>query len=64
MATCERVLISGTGAVGLYAALRLAQSGIRVTVFEAEDMLLQEYRAAAWHGITADMFERAGALFD
>ncbi len=58
----ERVLVSGAGPVGLYAALRLAQSGIPVTVFEAEPVLCEEYRAAAWHGVTADMFEAAGAL--
>ena len=62
MATREKVLIAGAGPVGLYAALKLAQSGVPVTVFEAEDVLCQEYRAAAWHGVTADMFERAGAF--
>ena len=64
MATCERVLISGAGTVGPYAAPRLAQSGIPVTVFEGEDVHCQEYRVAAWHGVTADMFEGASALLD
>lgn len=64
MSNYQRVLISGAGPVGLYAALKLASEGVPVTVFESESTLCEEYRAAGWHGPTLDMFEDLDVLDD
>ena len=62
MGSEQKVLIAGAGPVGLFAALKLARSGVPVVVFEAESELCLDYRAAGWTATTADMFEDVGAL--
>lgn len=51
----ERVLIAGAGPVGLIAAYRLARDGVPVSVFEKEDRLLDDPRAATTHPATLEM---------
>ncbi|HAA90989.1 MAG TPA: FAD-binding monooxygenase, partial [Rhodospirillaceae bacterium] len=51
----ERVLIAGAGPVGLISAYRLAREGIPVTVYEKEDRLLDDPRAATTHPATLEM---------
>jgi len=54
------VLIAGAGPVGLIAALRLSQAGIPVTLFEKEDQLLDDPRAATTHPATLEMLDEIG----
>lgn len=60
----ERVLIAGAGAVGLTAALSLAQREIPVTVLEAEQELVREYRASTFHPPTLEMLHGLGVAED
>ena len=62
--TPKRVLIAGAGPVGLIAALRLSQAGIPVTVFEKEDQLLDDPRAATTHPATLEMLAEIGVVDD
>ncbi|MCG8548462.1 MAG: FAD-dependent monooxygenase [Alphaproteobacteria bacterium] len=56
----ERVLIAGAGPVGMVAAVRLSQAGIPVTLFEKEDRLLDDPRAATTHPATLEMLDEIG----
>ena len=56
----ERVLIAGAGPVGMVAAVRLSQAGIPVTLFEKEDCLLDDPRAATTHPATLEMLDEIG----
>lgn len=57
-----KILIVGAGPVGLVAALRLSQAGIPVTLFEKEDHLLDDPRAATIHPATLEMLEEIGMV--
>ena len=48
-ATDDCVLIAGGGPVGLVAALALAQASVPVKVFERNDQVLDDPRAATTH---------------
>ncbi|MBL8379006.1 MAG: FAD-dependent monooxygenase [Burkholderiales bacterium] len=54
------VLIAGAGPVGLTAALLLAEAGLGVRVFEAEETIGQDLRASTFHPPTLDMLEPLG----
>ncbi len=56
----QLILIAGAGPVGLIAALKLSQAGIPVTVFEKEDRLLDDPRAATTHPATLEMLDEIG----
>jgi 3-(3-hydroxy-phenyl)propionate hydroxylase len=58
-ATTDRrpVLVAGAGPVGMVAALKLAQAGIPVAVFERGDDLAEDLRASTWHPPTLDMLD-------
>ncbi len=58
----ERILIVGAGPVGLIAALRLSQAGIPVTLFEKEDRMLDDPRAATTHPATLEMLDEIGMV--
>ena len=58
--TNQRVLIAGSGPVGLIAALKLSQADIPVTVFEKESCLLDDPRAATTHPATLEMLDEIG----
>jgi 3-(3-hydroxy-phenyl)propionate hydroxylase len=51
------VLIAGAGPVGMVAALKLAQAGIPVEVFERNAELAEDLRASTWHPPTLDMLD-------
>ncbi len=52
----------GAGPVGLVAALRLSQAGVPVTLFEKEDRLLDDPRAATTHPATLEMLDEIGMV--
>ncbi len=54
------VLIVGAGPVGLTAALRLAQAGIPVRLFEAEPAIAPDLRASTFHPPTLDLLDEHG----
>lgn len=56
----QQVVIVGAGPVGLVAALRLADFGIRVTVLEAETEPTEDLRASTFHPPTLDMLDGYG----
>ena len=58
----DRVLIAGAGPVGLICAYRLARADIPVTVFEREDQLLDDPRAATTHPATLEMLAEIGIV--
>lgn len=60
MSDKNRVIISGGGPVGLYAALALARSGVAVTVFERFSRLQEDPRAATTHPATLELFGALG----
>src|SRR5215471_4188376 len=57
----ERVLIAGSGPVGLVAAANLVRHGVPVTVLEAGSDLSEESRASTFHPPTLDMLDELGA---
>jgi 3-(3-hydroxy-phenyl)propionate hydroxylase len=54
------VLVAGGGPVGLVAALALAEAGVRVRLFEAEEGIVEELRASTFHPPTLDMLDAYG----
>jgi 3-(3-hydroxy-phenyl)propionate hydroxylase len=58
----QPVLIAGAGPVGLIVALGLAQRGVPVIVFEAEERLYEDPRAATTHPATLEMLDGLGIL--
>src|SRR5215470_3455835 len=57
----ERVLIAGSGPVGLVAAANLVRGGVPVTMLEAGSDLSEESRASTFHPPTLDMLAALGA---
>lgn len=64
MVDAKRVLIAGSGPVGLVAAASLAKQGIPVTVLEAASDLSTESRASTFHPPTLDMLDDIGVADD
>lgn len=60
----ERVFIAGAGPVGMYAAARLANFGIPVTVFEGGSTLNKESRASTFHPSSLDLLNDLGVVDD
>lgn len=60
--TKKRVVIAGAGPVGLIAALRLSQAGIPVALYEKEDSLQDDPRAATTHPATLEMLDQIGMV--
>lgn len=58
------VIIVGAGPVGLIAALGLAQRGVRVTLLDAADDILDEPRGMTYHWAVLAGLERLGVLED
>jgi len=58
------VLIAGAGPVGVIAALALAQHGVAVCVFEAEDHVNEAPRASTTHPATLEMLAELGLVDD
>ncbi len=56
----DRVIICGGGPVGLITALGLARAGIPVTVFDINDTLTQDPRAATTHPATLELLDELG----
>ncbi len=64
MKTDQRVLIAGGGPVGLFCALLLGRAGVPVTVFDMNDELLADPRAATTHPATLEVLGAAGLVED
>jgi 3-(3-hydroxy-phenyl)propionate hydroxylase len=56
------ILIAGGGPVGVIAALALARQGLPVQVFEAEDRVNDNPRAATTHAATLELLEQLGLV--
>ncbi|KAK3081983.1 hypothetical protein LTS18_009291 [Coniosporium uncinatum] len=56
------VAIVGAGPVGLLIALLLAQGGVSVTVYEAEEAVSQSPRAIVYFDVVLQEFKKAGIL--
>ncbi|KAK4236852.1 putative fad binding domain protein [Achaetomium macrosporum] len=61
-ATQAKVIVVGAGPVGLFAALRLAQAGVKVDVMEKDAELSDMPRAAGYHGGALVALARARVL--
>jgi 2-polyprenyl-6-methoxyphenol hydroxylase-like FAD-dependent oxidoreductase len=57
-----KVVIAGAGPVGMVAALRLAQAGIDVTVYELGDDLSVDSKASTFHVPTLELLEELGVI--
>ncbi len=64
MSSDKRVLIGGGGPVGLFCALLLGRHGIPVRVFDANDELQADPRAATTHPATLEVLGAAGLVED
>jgi len=62
MSDASRVLIAGGGPVGLVAAYALVQEGIPVTVFDENDELQEDPRAATTHPATLELLAELGVV--
>ncbi|MPZ55150.1 MAG: FAD-binding monooxygenase [Rhizobiales bacterium] len=60
----RRVLIAGGGPVGLFCALLLGQRGLPVRVFEVNDSIKEDPRAATTHPGTLEVLGAAGLTDD
>lgn len=60
MSDDNRILIAGGGPIGYTVALNLAKYGIPFTLFEAENEIVEDPRAATVHPPTLEMFDRVG----
>jgi 3-(3-hydroxy-phenyl)propionate hydroxylase len=58
------ILIAGGGPVGVIAALALARQGFAVEVFEAEQRVNDNPRAATTHAATLEILDRLGLVDD
>ena len=56
----NHIVIAGAGPVGCTAALILAQSGVKVTLIEPEDSLIEDLRASTFHPPSLDMLDGLG----
>jgi 2-polyprenyl-6-methoxyphenol hydroxylase-like FAD-dependent oxidoreductase len=59
-----KVVIAGAGPVGMVAALRLAQAGIDVTVYEMGEDLSVDSKASTFHIPTLELMEQLGVIDD
>jgi 3-(3-hydroxy-phenyl)propionate hydroxylase len=64
MTTERKVLISGGGPVGLFCALLLGREGIPVRLFDVNEELQPDPRAATTHPATLDVLDKAGLVQD
>jgi 3-(3-hydroxy-phenyl)propionate hydroxylase len=64
MKTNQRVLISGGGPVGLFCALLLGRQGVPVRLFDVNDELQDDPRAATTHPATLEVLGQAGLVED
>jgi 3-(3-hydroxy-phenyl)propionate hydroxylase len=64
MTSDKRVLVAGGGPVGLFCALLLGRQGIPVTVFDVNDGLQADPRAATTHPATLEVLGEAGLVDD
>src|SRR5215217_4773748 len=62
MTSAQSVLIAGGGPVGLFCALLLAREGIPVRVFDSNDDLQLDPRAATTHPATLEVLSQAGLV--
>ena len=62
MKTDKRVLVCGGGPVGLFCALLLGREGIPVRLFDMNDELQPDPRAATTHPATLEVLGQAGLL--
>jgi len=62
MMTDKRVLIAGGGPVGLFCALLLGREGIPVRLFDVNDDLQLDPRAATTHPATLEVLGKAGLV--
>jgi len=62
MAERKKVVIAGAGPVGMVAALKLAQAGLDVTVFEVGDDLSVDSKASTFHIPTLELCEELGII--
>lgn len=60
----QHVLIAGGGPVGFLTALGLARHGIRVTLIEAEEEIINSPRAMVYHWSVLEGLEKLGVLDD
>ena len=58
----DKVLVAGAGPVGLLIALRLGQAGIQVDVFEKEESLSDNPRAAGYFAAALLALKKANVL--
>lgn len=63
-AVAPDVVVAGAGPVGLFAALRLAQAGIHVAVFEREPALGTASKASTFHPSTLELLDTVGVTDD
>jgi len=60
----QRILVAGGGPVGLFCALKLGQRGIPVRLFEVNDAIKEDPRAATTHPGTLEVLGEAGLAED
>ena len=58
----SHVAVVGAGPVGCVAAATLADNGVRVTLFEAQEELPRELRASTFHPATLELLHRFGVV--
>ena len=56
----DGVIVAGAGAVGLTAALCLGREGVPVTVLEAAEEIVREFRGSTFHPPTLEMLDELG----
>jgi 3-(3-hydroxy-phenyl)propionate hydroxylase len=64
MSSARPIIIAGAGPVGVITALALARRGFEVLVFEAEERVNDNPRAATTHAATLEMLDDLGLVDD
>ena len=64
MSDRKQVVIAGAGPVGMAAALKLAQAGLDVTIYELGEDLSLDSKASTFHIPTLEMCEELGLIDD